>query len=807
MDTLFRDLRLALRLARRNPGFTAVAAITLALAIGANTAVFSVVNAVLLRPLPYPDPDRLVVVWEVKDGRDWLVAPANFLDWQERTTTLDHLAMVQPVAINMAGTGEPERLRGARVSPSFFQVLQVEPALGRGFLPEESEPGADRVVVLTHGLWSRRFGADPRVVGSRVSLDSTPYEVVGVMPEGFRVGYIGDPDAFVPRGVPPEELTISQRATRKVAVLGRVSPDRTVAEAATELTRIEEQLVAEYPDANAGWGVHLLPVLEDAVGPHRKNLLLVLAAVGLLLLIACANLTNLILARSTGRRRELALRASLGADRRRLARQLLTETALLGLAGGGLGLLLAVGGMRLLTAIGPAHVMRLDQVGLDGTVLVFTLVVSLATGLAVGLVPVMRSGEVDLVRELGEGVVRTAGSRRHHRMRNLLVAAQTAMVVVLLVAGGLLLQSFRKLLAEDPGFVLDRRVSMRIDLPESKYPEPPDVVAFFDRVLERIAGVPAVEGAGSATTLPLEAGMTMELQVFFEGRPVPEPADVPSVGFDLASPGYFETMGIPLLRGRSFAASDRRDAPPVMMVNQTMAERYWPGEDPVGQRIATAGPEGPWAEVIGMVGDFKRTGLELAPRPEMFKPYSQMAFPLRSMRVVVATGGTSAEALAPVLRQAVWEVDRDQPVSALRPLEQVVAESVSRQRFTMLTLGFFAAIALLLGAVGIYGVLSYAVSERTREVGVRMALGAAPGDLRGWIMRQGLAPVLAGLGFGVVAALAFSRLIRSLLFGVGAADPITFAAISALRVAVALAAVWLPARRATRIDPVAALRP
>jgi putative ABC transport system permease protein len=301
--------------------------------------------------------------------------------------------------------------------------------------------------------------------------------------------------------------------------------------------------------------------------------------------------------------------------------------------------------------------------------------------------------------------------------------------------------------------------------------------------------------------------MTMELQVFFEGRPVPEPADVPSVGFDLASPGYFETMGIPLLRGRSFAASDRRDAPPVMMVNQTMAERYWPGEDPVGQRIATAGPEGPWAEVIGMVGDFKRTGLEIAPRPEMFKPYSQMAFPLRSMRVVVATGGTSAEALAPVLRQAVWEVDRDQPVSALRPLEQVVAESVSRQRFTMLTLGFFAAIALLLGAVGIYGVLSYAVSERTREVGVRMALGAAPGDLRGWIMRQGLTPVLAGLGFGVVAALAFSRLIRSLLFGVGAADPITFAAISALLVAVALAAVWLPARRATRIDPVAALRP
>jgi putative ABC transport system permease protein len=534
MDQLARDLRFAFRLLAKHPGFSATAVVTLALAIGANTAVFSVVQAVFLRPLPYREPDRLVVLWEHKGGQDWLVSPANFLDWRERSGAFEELALVQPVAVALTGGDEPERVRGARVSPGFFRALGVEPALGRGFLASEEEPGADRVAVLAHGLWRRRFAADPAVVGATISLDSSAYKVVGVLPEEADVDYLGDPQVYSPRGVGAEERTLDERATRKVAVIGRLAPGADLAEARAEMDGIAARLAREYPEADEGWGVRVVPVLEAAVGEYRRNLFIVFAAVGLLLAVAAANLANLLLARGTGRLREVGVRLALGADRRRLARQLLTETAVLGLVGGAVGAAAAALGLRALVAVAPAEIMRLDEVRLDLPVAAFTLVLSLLTGLVVGLLPALRAGGLDLAETLREGGGRTAGARRHQRLRALLVAGQTALVVVLLVAGGLMLRSFQRLLAVDPGFALADRLTLGIDLPASKYPEPPAIAAFFGEVLPRMRALPGVEAVGAATTLPLQAG-GYELQIYLEGQPLPEPADVPTAGFDLVT--------------------------------------------------------------------------------------------------------------------------------------------------------------------------------------------------------------------------------------------------------------------------------
>ncbi|HEV3471346.1 MAG TPA: ABC transporter permease [Pyrinomonadaceae bacterium] len=802
---VWQDLRYGVRTLLKNPGFTAVAVVALALGIGANTAIFSVVNAVLLRPLPYRDPDRLVMVWEdnTKGGYPRNTpAAANFLDWREQSRVFEGMAAIANQSFALTGAGEPERIDGRRVSASLFPLLGVEPLLGRVFLPEEDQPGAGRAVILSHGLWQRRFGSDPNITGKALTLNGESHTVVGVMPAHFRFPARED-ELWVPIAFTNEQA--ANRGTHYLQVVARLRPGVTVEQAQAEMSAIAARLQEQYPSQNTGVGAAVVPLHEQLVGDIRPALLILLGAVGFVLLVACANVANLLLARAAARHKEIAVRVALGASRMRLIRQFLTESLLLAAVGGLAGLLLSLWGVNLLRAFIPESISQVGAVSIDAKVLGFTLLVSLLTGLIFGLAPATQASNFNLNETLKEGGRDSSAGSRGNRIRAVLVVAEVAVSLVLLIGAGLLINSFLRLRSVDPGFRADNLLTMRIVLPELKYPDQARRAAFYAEALRRIEALPGVESAAVTNWIPLvRQGDSNSFTV--EGQPDPGPGRSPSVATRVVSPRYFDTMGIQLLRGRQFGEQDRADSPPVVIVSEAMARRSWPGADPVGKRMKMGGynSDAPWMEVVGVVKDVRQFELTAEPRPQIYLHYEQPAF-FRPSNLVVRTGADPL-GLAATVRKTVWEIDKDQPVSNISTMEDVLSESISRQRFSMLLLGIFAGVALVLAAVGIYGVMSYSVAQRTHEIGIRMALGAQAADVLKLTVGQGLRLVLVGVAIGLAAAFALTRLMESLLYGVSATDPATLVTISLVLITVALLASYVPARRATKVDPLTALR-
>ena len=795
---MFSDLRFALRALRRKPGFAFVAVVTLALGIGANTAIFSVVNGVLLRPLPYPAPDRLMALWQndlvggiVKNT----VSVPNFLDWKAQSGAFEAMATWRNNAVTlMAGTA-PVRLRTGAVSADFFEVVGVPPLVGRTFLPDEYGYGAPPAIVLGHTAWGTHFVGDPSVVGRQVRVDGRPVTVVGVMPEGFafpRRAEAWEPLAFDPARLPGRGLVFLQ-------VVGRLRPGVSIDRARAEMTAIGDRLRREYPNDNAGQGVTVLPLQEDAVGDVRAALVVLSGAVGFVLLIACGNIANLLLARGVSRQREIAVRAALGAGRARIVRQMLAESLLLGAAGGVAGLLFGVWSFDALVALLPSNLPRVEEIRFDGWVLAYTFVLSLLSALLFGLVPALRASRADLTGALRERAA--AGGGR--RLRNGLVVAEMALAMTLLVGAGLLVASFARLQSVDPGFDAGGVLVTSFILPAERYATPERVRAFTGDVLERLRVDPAVESAGATTTLPLQ-GSSLSLTFVVEGQPETAPDDYPSADFDSVTPGYFETLRVPLVAGRTFRAIDTAGAPPVVIINETLARRFFPNENPVGRRLRVDwGDDPPLREIVGVVGDVCHAELGLAPEPATYTPAAQVAWAFGSF---VARGRAGSEAAGAALRQAIAAADPELAPGAVAPLSGIVSSSIAQPRFRSLLVGGFAVTALLLAIVGLAGVLSYSVSERTNEIGVRLALGARPGQIVRLVVGEGLALAAIGTLVGVAGALALGGTLSSLLFGVSAFDPRIYAGLAALLTAVAALACYVPARRAARVDPMAALR-
>jgi len=779
--------------------------LALALGLGANTAIFSVVKAVLLNPLPYPDSGRLVWVRESNPGGDIPDEPAsepNFNDWRTQSRSFEGLAAFANTALTMTGEGEPERVPGVAASANFFQVLGVAPALGRGFMPEEEAAGKNRVVVISDGLWRRSFGASPKALGQTLTLNGNPYTVVGVAPPDFKNPVRGQrpPEMWVPLAFNFDQ---SRRRSDYLSVVGRLKEGAAVEQASADLSGIAARLAQEYPATNAGWGVTVVPLHERVVGDVRPALWILMGVVGFLLLIACANVANLLLARAAVRRQEIAVRSALGARRGRLVRQLLTESLLLSFAGGGLGLLLAAWGVELLVALSPGNIPRLDEAGLDARVLLFTFAVAVVTGGLFGLLPALSASKTDLAESLKEGGSRgsTAGQGAR-RLRNSLVVSEIAIAVVLLAGAGLMVRSFQSIQAVDPGFRPERVLTFDLSLPAARYKEDAQLTGFYDQLGARAAALPGVERAAVTSALPLSGGDILSFVI--EGRPELPPEKVQDAEYSTVSPEYFDVMGIRLVSGEKFTERDRAGAPAVTLISETMARKYWPGEDPVGKRINLGDPaRSPWRTVVGVVKDIRREALDKEPYPQMYSPIAQ--FPRRGLSVVARASGDPL-GLVPAVRRELAGLDKDLPLSNVRTMEQVLAESVARRRFQMLLIAAFAGIGLLLAAVGIYGVISYSVAQRRHEIGVRMALGARAPDILRLVVGQGLGLALAGVGVGLLAAFALTRVMSSLLYGVSATDPVTFACVSLALLGVALLACLIPARRATKVDPMVALR-
>ncbi len=805
-----QDLRYAVRMLVNKPGFTAVAVATLALGIGANTAIFSVVHGVLLRPLPFPEPDRLVLVWETdrhNDTRREAASVPDYFDWREQAQAFEELAGFQSRAFNLTdGVHEPERVTVGAVTHTLFPLLRVPAAAGRTFLPEEDQPGAAPVALLSHGLWQRRFGGDPDVVGSTLSLDARDHTVVGIMPPHF--DFPGEAELWIP-AVWTTEWSRELRGVHNLLALGRLEAGIPLARAQEEMDAVAARLEAEYPEDNAHRGVFLEPLHEAVVGDVRPALLVLLGAVALVLLIACVNVANLLLARATSRAREIALRASLGASRLRLVRQLLTESLLLAVVGGGAGLLLAFWGLEALLALTP-DLPRTAGIDVEPVVLAFTLGLSLATGLIFGLIPALQATRTDLMDALKAGPEGAWGSGRRRGLRHGLVIGELALAVVLVVGAGLLMRSFWRLLQVAPGFEPRHALTLDVKLPESRYPPPPradyprwpEAAAFYDQVLARIAALPGVRAVGAGLNHPLKAGWTTRMTV--DDRPTRPGEELDEVRLRPVTPDYFRAAGVPLLAGRFLEPGDGQEAPAVVLINQALARRYFPDENPVGRALSFWGRS---RRIVGVVQDVKFDGLGRDTAPAMYPPLAQI--PMSEFSLVVRTAGDPLS-LAPALTAAIWSVDRDLAVFNLRSLEQVLASSLARPRSNMLLLAIFAAVALLLAAVGVYGVMSYGVSERSREIGIRLALGAGREQVLRWIVGQGLALTAGALGLGLAVALALTqilpRLLSDLLFGVAATDLPTFAATALVLAGVALLACYLPARRAARLDPLATLR-
>lgn len=806
MAGFWHDLRFGVRLLRRSPVLSAVAVLTFALGVGANSAVFSVVNAALLRPLPYPEPDRLVVAWETdaaQPDRRLPVAPADYLDWRSASDEVFvALTGYHPWSHTLTDRGEPTQLSAGVVDDGFFRALGVEPALGRTFRADEINAEGVLVVVLSDLLWRERFGADPAVLGAKVTLDDQPYTVVGVMPPGF--DFPRDARLWRPIHLSPET---ARRDFQYLRVLGRLRADRSVEAGTQALATVTARLESAYPETNEGRGVVVLTLAEQIVGDQRPALLVLWGAVTLVLLVACANLGSLLLARAAARAGELAVRAALGAGRRRLALQFLGESLVLAALGGGLGLAIAVGGSRLLVGLSPEPIPGTEGGLLDGRVLLFTLALVVAAGLLFGLLPVLqpkRDGLASGLREAG----RASGSRLP-RLRGALVVAEIGLATVLTVGAGLLFQSFLRLRGVDPGFDPRGVLAVQVALPPTTYTEPQQTAGFIAELSRRVCALPGVSSCGVALSLPLANGMTVDNRFSIEGRAV-EPGQEMTAFMRAVTPGYFPSLRIPVIAGRGLEERDDAASPGVVVINRALAERYWPGRDPVGDRVVIGAQLGGLGaveevprEVVGVIGDVKHSALDADSAPAIYFPMAQGTW--RHLQVVARVAGDPL-ALAPALRAEVWEIDDRLPVTKVRELETVVTEAVAQPRFSMLLMAVFAAVAVLLAAVGVYGVISYTVHQRYREVGVRLALGAGRGDVQRLVLAQGARLAAAGLALGLLLAVGLSRLLRSLLYGVDSGDPLTFLTVLVVLAAVALAASYLPARRAARIDPVVTLR-
>ena len=796
MNNLIQDLKYAFRMMLKHRSFTFVAVLAIALGIGANTAIFSVVNGVLLRPLPYAAPEELTAILHGSSP----VAPANFLDLRQQTQAFESIAAAQVWGPSLTGRDQPEHLRGLQLSADMFHLLGVKPALGRTFTPQEDQPGNDHVVVLSNRLWQRRFAADPKIVGQQLLLDGANYEVIGVMPAQFEFApfWATQTELWVPLNL---AARVGDRKGASLRIFGRLKSGTSLEQAQAEVATIFSRLEQQYPEANKGLTLTVESLHEKAVGKTRPALLILLAAVGFVLLIACANVANLLMTRAAARKREIALRIALGAGRARIARQLLTESVLLALLGGGLGLLLGILGVRLLLGLGPENLPRIQMIAIDVYVLGFTLLLSLLTGLLFGLAPVLQIRRASFSAALKEGGRGSGDSGRRSIGRRLLVVSEVALALMLLVGSGLLVRSFLRLVSVDPGFNPKNVLTMTISLAGSELKTGPQRAAFFEQLNDRVHSLPGVEVSSAINHLPL-AGDLWTLGFTIEGRPALLPGEKQGAAYRIVRPDYFQTMGATMLRGRDFTARDNDQSPPVVIINETLAQRFWPNETPLGKRITVA--QDGLREIVGIVKDTKQRDWSSPSGPEVYLPHLQVPSP-RSMTLVVRSSGDPL-ALAGSIKNSVWAIDKDLPVSEVRTLGDVVSGAIGPQRFNTILLGLFAAVALLLAVVGIYSVLSDTVTARTHEIGVRMALGARPGDVLQMVVGEGMALVGIGIAAGLFGAYLLTQLMSSLLYEVSVTDRVTFTGVPVVVAAIAFAACLVPARRATKVDPLVALR-
>jgi len=799
LGTLLQDVRYGVRMMIKTPVFTLIAVLTLAAGVGANTAIFSVVNAVLLKALPYHNSHRFVLVSGADQSAGFgTISPAEAQDFAAHLTTLEDFAAMQTQSINLTGGAQPERVRGAFVTANFFEVFNLSPTAGRTFARGEDQPGTERVVVVNEGFWRRRLNSASDLTGLKVILNGEPYSIVGVVPGSFR--HPLDDEVELWTTVQRFPGYAARRDARFLFGVGHLKPGVTQAQAQVEADTVAARMAQVYPNESAGRGAKVELLEEVTVRNIRPVLLALFAAVGCILLIACSNLANLTLARGTARQKEFALRSALGASRGRLARQLLTETTLLALLGGGLGLLLARWGTDLLLAVNP-NVLPRGEVRLDAWVLLFTLGVSVLTGFLFGLTPAWQLARLDLNTALKEGGRSGGDGAGALRVRSVFVVVQMALALVLLVGGALFIKSFYKLLQVDPGFKADNLLTLEYRLPRNKYVEPPAQWEFHRQVVEQLKAVPGVQSAALIRGLPL-TGNSASVRITLPDRETPPRGQEPQVHFNTATPDYFATMGIPFIQGRLFGDTDRLDTPFVIIINQTMARRFWPDQDPIGKQVKFVGDDEP-ATVVGVVGDAKHDWLSEEQRPQIYNSYSQT--PGLFATVVVRTK-VEPLSLSQAVREAVWKVDKDQPVWKVRTVESLMAYNVADKRFLMLLMVVFASLALTITAIGLYGVINYTVGRRTHEIGIRMALGARAGDVLKLVVSQGMRLALVGVGVGLIASFALTRYIQSLLYGVSATDALTFASVAALLGGVALLACYIPARRATKVDPLIALR-
>jgi predicted permease len=799
IEDLWRDFRFSLRSLLKRPGFTAIALLALALGIGANTAIFSLVNAVILQPLPYRDPDRLISVYGTRNrSTQGSVGPTDFLDYRSQNKTFEQFAasgsMMLPM--NLTGSGEPERLNASIITGNYFDTFGVRPALGRGFSLENEKTGQDHVTVLSHAFWQTRFGGDPNIVNKTINLDGKAYEVLGVMPAEVVLPQPAQLWVPINFDADPE---MKMRNARFLRGIGRLKEGVTLDQAQTDTDLIAAQLEQQYPDSNTGWSLRLIPLREILVGGSRTMLFILFGAVGFVLLIACANVANLLLVRAAARQKEIAMRTALGASRLRIIRQMITESLLLAIFGGALGALLAVAGVKLLVSLGEDNIPRTANVKIDATVLAFTLLISLATGLLFGLAPAIRTMKENLVDALKDGIRGGSEATVKNRTRSLLVVFESAIAVMLLIAAGLLIRSLVALQNVDPGFDPNNVLTLRVDLPRQKYNTPEKASNFFEQLETRVAGLPGVEAVGLITDLPL-SGEARDMPYRVEGRPAT--SDIAFVDFRRVNKNYFSAMRIPLRRGRNFTEQEVRQSDKAIVVSQAFVDSVFPNEEALGKRlIIWSGIRNEPYEIIGIVGDTRYQSLQGEPSATMYVPTRELLF----VNLVIRTQGDPLSLVGGV-RKEVNALDPDQPIAAIRPMTEWVAMSAAGARYRTTLLGLFALLAMILAATGIYGVMSYSVAQRTQEIGVRMALGARPLDVLKLVVRQGMMLALIGVIVGLAGALALTRVMSSLLFGVTERDPITFVAVAALLIVVAFISCFVPAHRATRVDPLIALR-
>jgi len=812
MSGLFQDLRYALRQLRKSPGFTAVAVITLALGIGANTAIFSVVNGVLLRPLAFKNPGQLVRIWHVPPAKSFpgmttfAVSTANYLDWQRQNQVFERMAIYNYHGFTLTGGQKPEQVDASAVSSGFFATLGVQPMLGRVPSPEEDQPGRSNVVVLSHRLWQDQFGSNAGIVGHNINMDGQSYLVAGVMPPSFRF-----PD-FAQMWT-PMAWTDKERAVRgehHSIVVARLKPGVDLKQAQAEMNTISSRLEQQYPEDNKGWGAVVVPLHDDLVSDVRPALLVLLGAVAFVLLIASVNVANLALARTFSRQKEIAIRTALGASSGRVLRQILTESVLLAIAGGVLGLTWAHTGVRLIMAFLAGKLPHSIEVGLDAKVLAFTAVISVASGILAGVLPALRLTRGNVSQSLKEGLGRTDTDSGGHRTRSILVVSEVALSLILLVGAGLMIRSFQKLQGVNPGFESRNVLTVTAMVSRTKFPSPAEQVRFFEQVLQRVRTLPGVESAGVVDDVPLTGGSHQPVAI--EGRPLVPMAEQPEVDVRLTSPGYMNALHIPILRGRDFSDTDRTGTPAVVLISESMARQFWPGEDALGKRLTlTFSPEAV-RQVVGIVGDVKIDALDQTrPSATLYYPLAQLSAPAtvdwRSFpMILVVRSGSDPASMASAVTNAVHEVDREMPLRDVLAMDDLVANSTSQQRFNMLLLAAFAGLALLLAAVGIYSVLSYSVRRRVPEIGIRLALGARLSDVLGMVVIEGMKPTLLGVAVGAVGALALGHVVSSLIYGVKPTDPVTFLVVAFLLAAIALFASLIPAYRAAKVDPMVALR-